>query len=175
MRLWLETNQIEELTRSSPAEWYHPVLIQHMSMDPILLSRDTTGVMVQIARNPALLALDPSMKFEDFTPTPFEDLANTDKMLPRLYATDVEISHGVNVMAFAIRFTNTCLEAIDKLDDARRQVGLPLQLPGARAMVEDRIRFTQSRCHALQDRFHEIRERHRSQINAVSPLRMHTL
>jgi hypothetical protein len=118
--------------------------------------------------DPAIMSLQPALLLQDFTLTPLDELTNTDKLLPRLYTTDTEISHGQNVMSFAIRYSHFCLEAVDAVDSTRRSVGLPLQPSGARAMVEDRIRFTQSRCYALQDRFAEIRERHRSQINAVS-------
>lgn len=127
--------------------------------DPVLLQ--------QISNDPALMS-DPPLELRNFAPTPLDDLTNIDKLLPRLYTTNTEISHGENVMKFAIRYANFCLEAVNTIDSARRSVGLPPQAPGARALVEDRIRFTQSRCYGLQDRFAEMRERHSSQINAVS-------
>ncbi|OIW31290.1 hypothetical protein CONLIGDRAFT_309053 [Coniochaeta ligniaria NRRL 30616] len=149
-RLWLEVNQIEGLTRSSPPDWLiqDPALLQQMSMDR------------------ALMSLEAPLELRSFAATPLEELTNIDKLLPRLYTTDTEICHGQNVMAFGIRYANFCLEAVQAVDSARRSVGLPPQPPGARSLVEGRIRFTQSRCYSLQDRFAEMRERQGSQINA---------
>lgn len=153
-RIWLEVNQIEGHTRSLPPEW---------------LTRDPgVATIQQLSMDPVMMSLGPALQLQDLTLTPLDELTNTDKLLPRLYTTDTEISHGQNVMSFAIRYAHFCLAAVDAVDSARRSEGLPALPPGARALVEDRIRFTQSRCHAVQDRFAEIRERHRSQINAVS-------
>jgi len=153
-RLWLEVNQIENHTRSAPPEW--------------LMKGPGLAIIQQLSMDPTVTSLEPSLWLKDLGLTPLDEISDTDKLLPRLYTTDTEISHGTNVMSFALRYAAFCLDALSAVDAARQSVGLPPQPPGARAMVEDRIRFTQSRCRALQDRFAEIKERHRSQINAVS-------
>jgi hypothetical protein len=157
MKIWLAVNTIEGHTKSAPPEW---------------LMKNTGLVTIQqmASLDPAIMALQPDVHPKDFIATPLDELTTMDKLLPRLYTTDTEISHGTNVMSFAMRYGTFCLDAVKALGVARQSVGLPLQPPGARAMVQDRIRSTQSRCYALQDRFAEIRERHRSQINAVSGL-----
>ena len=73
--------------------------------------------------------------------------------------------YGQNVMSFAARYGNFCLNAIDVVEGSR---GTGKLSPGARAIVEDSIRFMQSRCDAVQDRFAELGERNRGQINMVS-------
>lgn len=151
-RLWLEVNEIESLTRSAPPDW--------LMKDPALYQ--------QVSNSRVLMPQEPPLELRNFAPMPFDELSKFDKLLPRLYTTDTEISHGQNAMAFAIRYANFCLEAVSAVDSARQSNGFPSLAPGAKAVVEDRIRFTQSRCYSLQDRFTEIRERHRSQINAVS-------
>ncbi|KAB5562739.1 hypothetical protein GE09DRAFT_1109444 [Coniochaeta sp. 2T2.1] len=173
-RLWLQVNQIEGLTRSVPQDWLmkDPVSILQQSVGSTTLSPASAEpsrhhTMSQLTMDPMPTALT-ALELQDFESTPFHDLGNTEELLPRLYTTDTEISHGQNVMSFAIRYADFCLDAVNVVDSARMSVGLPPQTPGAKALVADRIRFTKSRCLALQDRFAEIRERHRSQINAVS-------
>ncbi|KAJ9129625.1 hypothetical protein NKR19_g10274 [Coniochaeta hoffmannii] len=158
-RLWLEVNQIENHTRSAPPEW--------------LMKGPGLAIIQQLSMDPTVTSLEPSLWLKDLGLTPLDEISDTDKLLPRLYTTDTEISHGTNVMSFALRYAAFCLDALSAVDAARQSVGLPPQPPGARAMVEDRIRFTQSRCRALQDRFAEIKERHRSQINASFSLIAH--
>lgn len=147
-RIWLEVNQIECHTRSTPPEW--------LTKDPGLVT------VQQMSTDPTMNSLGSALQLQDFVLAPIKELTSTDKLLPRLYTTDTEISHGQNVMSFAIRYAAFCLDVVEAVDTARLSAGLPAQPPGARAMVVDRIRFTQSRCYALQDRFAEIRERHRA-------------
>lgn len=67
-------------------------------------------------------------------------------------------------MTFAVRFGKFCTEALDVIEG---KPGVPKLAPGARAMVEDRIRFSISRCLSVRERFEELTHRHRGQINAV--------
>ncbi|KAK0717495.1 hypothetical protein B0T26DRAFT_710053 [Lasiosphaeria miniovina] len=129
-QVWIESNQIEGLTRLAPADWL-------MNRLPPARSRE--------------LAADP------------------DKLLEQLRSTDVQICHGQNVMAFAARYAAFCFESVALVERARAGGGVRLK-PAARAMFEDRIRFMQSRCCSVQERFAEMRERHRGQINVMFSL-----
>jgi hypothetical protein len=153
-RLWLDVDQIEGLTRSRPEQWTKDPIYHRICLDGVKLSMVD---MTELSNEPVTVS--------DLGHRP-KNLSDTDTLYPRLYGTDTEISHGQNVMSFAVRYGDWCLEAVSALDASRKSFGG--LLPGARAMVEDRIRFTHSRCQALQDRFTELKARHRSQIDAVS-------
>lgn len=101
-----------------------------------------------------------------------EELSDTDKLLARLQSTDIEICHGNNILSFAVRYGDFCKEALDVVESRR---GIGKLAPGARAMVEDRIRFTKCRCTSVKERFEELSHRHRGQINAVGNLLTHIL
>ncbi|KAK3362509.1 hypothetical protein B0T25DRAFT_7843 [Lasiosphaeria hispida] len=93
-----------------------------------------------------------------------KELADVDKLIAQLSSTNVEICHGQNILASGSRFGEFCLEAIDMVEKLRGGGRLP---PGARAMIEDRIRFSQSLCLALEERFKDLAERHNGQINVI--------
>lgn len=106
----------------------------------------------------------PGWIYHEVSPSRLAELADTDKLLARLQSTDIEICHGNSLLSFAVRYGDFCMEALEVVESKRGAVKLA---PGARAMVEDRIRFTKSRCVSVKERFDELSHRHRGQINAV--------
>jgi hypothetical protein len=107
----------------------------------------------------------PGWTYHSVTPSRYQELSDTDKLLSRLQSTDIEICHGHSIMSFAVRYADFCLEALEVVESKR---GVGQLAPGARAMVEDRVRFTKARCWSVRERFEELTHRHRGQINAVS-------
>ncbi|RKU48804.1 hypothetical protein DL546_006347 [Coniochaeta pulveracea] len=106
----------------------------------------------------------PGWTYHRLSPSRYKELSDTDRLLSRLQSTDIEICHGHSIMTFAVRFGKFCTEALDVIEG---KPGVPKLAPGARAMVEDRIRFSISRCLSVRERFEELTHRHRGQINAV--------
>jgi hypothetical protein len=108
----------------------------------------------------------PGWTYHHLSPSRYNLLSDADRLLSHLQSTDIEICHGHSIMSFAVRLGDFCREALDVVEDNR---GVGKLAPGARAMVEDRIRFTMSRCLSVRERFEELTHRHRGQINAVRP------
>ncbi|KAK3318770.1 hypothetical protein B0H66DRAFT_558169 [Apodospora peruviana] len=97
------------------------------------------------------------------TPQRVRELADADNLLKQMSISDVQICHAQGILSFAVRLGDFCEQAICIVDS--HLAGESLLLPGAKAMLEDRIRFTKSRCLAVRERVEEIGHRHRGQIN----------
>ncbi|KAI3317309.1 hypothetical protein HD806DRAFT_515508 [Xylariaceae sp. AK1471] len=95
-------------------------------------------------------------------------LKDPDTLLTYIHGTHTELCHCETVVSFATSFGPFCLDMLDILEGGREQQSLPALAKRHRAGLEERIKFTATRCNAVRERIVEFKERLRGQINVVS-------
>jgi hypothetical protein len=71
-------------------------------------------------------------------------------------------------MRYARRFKDVGIEAIKQLEEARGRLGLEGLREGKRVDLTRRLMLPGTRCEAMDERVHELKERLRGQIDVVS-------
>ena len=94
-------------------------------------------------------------------------LENTDALLTYLHSTHTELCHGENVLSLANKMGTFCLIVLDALEKARLDQMLPPISGKRRSGLDERLRFTATRCEAVRDRLLEMKQRLNGQIQVV--------
>jgi hypothetical protein len=108
-----------------------------------------------------------SWALRDASPSRIKALKDPDTLLTFLHGTHTEMCHSENIASFANKFGPFCLDVLNVLEQARMDQGLPGLSSRYTFGLEDRIKYTATRCDFVRDRMAEMKERLRGQINVV--------
>jgi hypothetical protein len=109
-------------------------------------------------------------KRRELSSTQLQKLKDTDVLLKYLHSTNTELCHGENLVSFANKVGTFLLEVPDVLEASREKQGFMPLRRRHQTVLEERIKFTLTRCDSIRDRLNEMKERLRGQINVVSCL-----